>query len=195
MFKLPIKNHNGVPVMSSVDLAKICVGEKKDAHANFMKKAEKVSRRDRLVNFYEPQKYWAGAVEHTRNILMLPERESCLMAMSYSYELQAKVYDAWKALERQPQVRETYQPIAPVLKDLLAVAELCGKSEGETLLCASFATEKLTGLNPLELLEPPVIGSGPVRVALERAGRSVEFFDITPEQGIAITGICRKTKH
>jgi hypothetical protein len=37
-----------------------------------------------------------------------PKREACLMAMSYSYELQAKVYDRMTALEeqaRQPAVR------------------------------------------------------------------------------------------
>jgi hypothetical protein len=30
-----------------------------------------------------------------------PKREACLMAMSYSYDMQAKVYDKMTALERR----------------------------------------------------------------------------------------------
>lgn len=94
MFNLPIQNHNGIPVMSSIDLAKMCVGEAKDAHSNFMIKAKKVLGIS-LLNFQESHITDRG---RTIQILLLPEREACLMAMSYSYELQAKVYDAWQAL-------------------------------------------------------------------------------------------------
>ena len=82
--------------MSSVDLAKLCVGDAKDAHSDFMKKARKVLV-DKLGNFSELEKYAKGE----RTILLLPEREACLMAMSYSYELQAKVYDAWQELKNK----------------------------------------------------------------------------------------------
>lgn len=94
MINLPVQLRNNVSVMSSVDLAKLCVGEAKDAHSNFMIKAKKVLG-DKLVNFQELEKYLRG----TRTILLLPEREACLMAMSYSYELQAKVYDEWQLLK------------------------------------------------------------------------------------------------
>lgn len=96
MLNLPIQTKNNVQVMSSVDLSKLCVGESKDAHSNFMKKSEKVLG-DKLVNFYEDEKYSKG----TRKILLLPEREACLMAMSYSYELQAYVFDAWQELKNK----------------------------------------------------------------------------------------------
>ncbi|AUR94778.1 hypothetical protein NVP1198B_68 [Vibrio phage 1.198.B._10N.286.54.F4] len=96
MLNLPIQIKNEIQVMSSVDLAKLCVGDSKDAHSNFMKKAEKVLG-DKLVNFYEDEKYSKG----TRKILLLPEREACLMAMSYSYELQAHVFDAWQELKNK----------------------------------------------------------------------------------------------
>ncbi len=88
--------------MSSLDLAKLCVGDAKDAHANFVKKMKKVLGEDMLVNFYEHIKYAKG----TRTIYNLPEREACLMAMSYSYELQAYVYDAWQALKNKPMNRK-----------------------------------------------------------------------------------------
>ncbi|WP_210474011.1 hypothetical protein [Vibrio crassostreae] len=54
---------------------------------------------EQVVNFYEQSEYDKGqGAKGTRTILMLPEREACLMAMSYSYELQAHVYDEWQKL-------------------------------------------------------------------------------------------------
>ena len=94
MLNLPVQIKNEIQVMSSVDLAKLCVGDSKDAHSDFMKKARKVLG-DKLGNFSEDEKYTKG----TRKILLLPEREACLMAMSYSYELQAYVFDAWQELK------------------------------------------------------------------------------------------------
>lgn len=94
MLNLPIQIKNETQVMSSVDLAKLCVGESKDSHSDFMKKAKKVLG-DKLGNFSEDEKYSKGV----RKILLLPEREACLMAMSYSYELQAHVFDAWQELK------------------------------------------------------------------------------------------------
>lgn len=87
------KNKLGIDVMSSVDLAKLCVGDAKNAHGHFLAKAEKVLGA-MLPNFREDEKYAKGV----RKILLLPEREACLMAMSYSYELQAAVYDEWQRL-------------------------------------------------------------------------------------------------
>lgn len=55
ILNLPVTIKNNVQVMSSLDLAKLCVGESKDAHSNFMKKAEKVLGED-LVNFYDISK-------------------------------------------------------------------------------------------------------------------------------------------
>ena len=103
MINLPIQKVNNVDVMSSVDLAELCIGDKKDAHSDFMKKAKKVLG-DKVGNFSELISYARG----TRTILMLPEREACLMAMSYSYELQAKVYDAWHEKVSKPKLPATY---------------------------------------------------------------------------------------
>ncbi len=94
MINLPIQIKNETPVMSSVDLAIMCAGDKKDSHSNFMKKAKEVLGGG-VVNFYDSYQSKQGKV---LDCLMLPEREACLMAMSYSYELQAKVYDAWQSL-------------------------------------------------------------------------------------------------
>lgn len=82
--------------MSSIDLAKLCLGESKDAHSNFVIKAKKVIGVGALLNFQERETYGNNNTRITYN---LPEREACLMAMSYSYELQAKVYDEWQSLK------------------------------------------------------------------------------------------------
>ena len=46
MLNLPIQIKNEIQVMSSVDLAKLCVGETKDAHSHFLEKAKKVLGED-----------------------------------------------------------------------------------------------------------------------------------------------------
>ncbi|AUR88387.1 hypothetical protein NVP1112O_69 [Vibrio phage 1.112.O._10N.286.46.B11] len=97
MLNLPIQIKNEIQVMSSVDLAKLCVGDSKDAHSDFMKKARKVLGED-VGKFSDISKDSYG---RDRNILLLPEREACLMAMSYSYELQAYVFDAWQELKNK----------------------------------------------------------------------------------------------
>lgn len=89
--------------MSSLDLAKLCVGDKKDAHANFVKKMKKVIGEEGVVNFYDT---YLDKSKRQSAYYNLPEREACLMAMSYSYELQAYVYDAWQALKNKPMSRK-----------------------------------------------------------------------------------------
>ena len=99
MLNLKIVKHNNTDVMSSLDLAEMCVGTSKDSHSDFMKKAKKVLG-EGIGKFSDTYVHPQNKQDYA--CLMLPEREACLMAMSYSYELQAKVYDAWKALTPSP---------------------------------------------------------------------------------------------
>ena len=114
MLNLNIVKHNNTDVMSSVDLAELC-GQR---HFDFNKKAKLVLGED-VLNFSYMSK---DAYGRDLPILMLPEREACLMAMSYSYELQAKVYDSWKALtvSHKPEAvlrAEEYQAIHILLNE------------------------------------------------------------------------------
>ncbi|MGL5280329.1 MAG: phage antirepressor KilAC domain-containing protein [Plesiomonas shigelloides] len=111
--------------MSSVDLAKLCVGDSKDSHYNFMRKAEKVLGSDAFVKFHERETYGNG---NGRTILMLPEREACLMAMSYSYELQAKVYDAWHELKSKSVA------LLPDFNDPIAAARAWADAKEQALI-------------------------------------------------------------
>lgn len=86
-------------------------------HDHFMAKVPKV------LGFHAPKflgthKYGNG---NTREICVFPKREACLMAMSYSYELQAIVYDWMTAQEVQAQMVDCSS--APKVTGELAIME------------------------------------------------------------------------
>ena len=72
-------------------------GDAELRHDHFMEKVPKVIGTD-APKFLGTQTYGNN---NTRNVYNFPKREACLMAMSYSYDLQAKVYDRMTALEAQ----------------------------------------------------------------------------------------------
>ncbi len=138
MLNLPVQVKNNVQVMSSVDLAKLCVGDSRDAHSNFMKKAEKVLGKD-VVNFYDISK---DAYGRDRKILLLPEREACLMAMSYSYELQAYVFDQWQQLKNN-------KPALPSVKELALMVIAAEEEKEKALLLVEQKTQHIESLESL----------------------------------------------
>jgi hypothetical protein len=69
-------------------------------HNNFMAKVPKVLGAD-AAKFLATQKYGNS---NSRDIYNFPKREACLMAMSYSYELQAIVFDRMTAQEGRAQM-------------------------------------------------------------------------------------------
>lgn len=72
------------------------------AHNNFMAKVPKVLGAIPAASFESSGIYTNGTgARLSRKIYAFPKREACLMAMSYSYELQAKVFDHMTALEAQ----------------------------------------------------------------------------------------------
>lgn len=94
-----VTNEAGVPTMSSIDMVAYInasreAGKAEISHNDFMKKVPKV--------LGEGVGKFSHTYTHPQNGQVypkydFPEREATLMAMSYSYELQAKVYDAWAA--------------------------------------------------------------------------------------------------
>jgi len=76
-----------------------CKQYRKLEHRSLMKKVPKVLG-DAAAIFFATDTYingTGGKVE--REICNFPKREACLIAMSYSYELQAQVFDHMTALE------------------------------------------------------------------------------------------------
>lgn len=91
--------------MSSLDLVAFINSEREESqtklrHDNFMAKVPKVLG-DQAPNFLGTSVYTANGVAHSRRVYNFPKREACLMAMSYSYELQAKVFDRMTELEQR----------------------------------------------------------------------------------------------
>lgn len=67
------------------------------AHSDFLKKVPQVLGKD-AGNF---SSIYLDSMNRQKPCYAFPKREACLMAMSYSYDLQAKVFDRMTALEEQ----------------------------------------------------------------------------------------------
>lgn len=97
----------GTPTMTSLEMVEFINSQRKDGeaelrHDHFMVKVPKVLGEEVAPKFLGTTTYINGAGAHVpRNIYRFPKREACLMAMSYSYDLQAKVYDRMTALEER----------------------------------------------------------------------------------------------
>jgi hypothetical protein len=90
-------------------------------HKNFMAKVPKVLGAG-AAKFLASQKYGNC---NSRDIYNFPKREACLMAMSYSYELQAIVFDRMTAQEQQAQMER--RPSGSKLIGELAIMECYAK--------------------------------------------------------------------
>ncbi|HGJ5881637.1 MAG TPA: Rha family transcriptional regulator, partial [Arsenophonus nasoniae] len=78
-----------------------CKKYRKLQHNDFLKKVPKVLG-ETSGKFFSDDIFTAGnGAKATRRIYRFPKREACLMAMSYSYELQAKIYDKMTELEKE----------------------------------------------------------------------------------------------
>jgi phage antirepressor YoqD-like protein len=100
MSALPIQSANGAPTMTSLELVDfINSHEGRDdlTHANFMAKVPKVLGGG-VIQFQETYIHPQNGQSYP--CYRFPKREACLMAMSYSYELQARVFDRMTALEQ-----------------------------------------------------------------------------------------------
>ncbi|EMO8607700.1 Rha family transcriptional regulator [Salmonella enterica] len=79
-----------------------CRKYRKLRHDSFMTKVPKVLGEKVAPKFFGTTTYInGGGGEQVQGIYNFPKREACLMAMSYSYELQASVYDYMEELEHQ----------------------------------------------------------------------------------------------
>jgi hypothetical protein len=68
-------------------------------HKSFMEKVPKVLK-DTAINFASSSYKGNGSAMLERKIAIFEKREAMLMAMSYSYDIQAVVYDAWEKAEK-----------------------------------------------------------------------------------------------
>ena len=86
-------------------------------HADFMAKAPKVLGDKGLRNFSDTYIHHQNG--QTYPCFKFPKREACLMAMSYSYELQAQVFDRMTAME---EALKAQKPVELSRMDLIQLA-------------------------------------------------------------------------
>lgn len=101
-----VTNESGVPTMSSIDMVAYInatreAGSPEVRHDNFMTKVPKVLGEKAAPKFLGTALYHVNSATRERLVYNFPEREANLMAMSYSYELTAAVYDAWVVAKEQ----------------------------------------------------------------------------------------------
>lgn len=141
------------------------------AHSDFLKKVPQVLGKD-AGNF---SSIYLDSMNREKPCYHFPKREACLMAMSYSYELQAKVFDRMTALEEQqrtipPQqkAREARLPQSQPVRDLLligrAMSKIKGVNEALAMACTLDAIERTTGL-PAMLLTKALPSVAPEQTA------------------------------
>lgn len=102
-------------------------------HDHFMAKVPKVLGAEHAPKFRDMIQVVVGnGATRSTPIHRFPKREACLMAMSYSYELQAKVFDRMTALEAQTVRPAIPQSLPEALRLAADLAE--GKAKVEAAL-------------------------------------------------------------
>lgn len=120
-----LQNNSPVVTMSSIELVQFVnnqrqVGVAVLMHSDFLKKVPQVLG-EVAGNF---SSYYVASNGKTNPCYDFPKREACLMAMSYSYDLQAKVFDRMTALE---------SPAAPVIPQSLSAALRLAADQAEQI--------------------------------------------------------------
>ena len=142
------------------------------AHSDFLKKVPQVLGGGH-GNFSDTYQHPQNG--QTYPCYRFPKREACLMAMSYSYELQAKVFDRMTELEEQQRMippqqkaREARLPHSQPVRDLLligkAMSKIKGVNEALAMACTLDAIERTTGL-PAMLLTKALPSVAPEETA------------------------------
>ena len=128
-------------------------------HDHFMVKVPEVIGEEAAPKFLGTAFYTANGAQKERAIYRFPKREACLMAMSYSYEIQAKVFDRMTELEESQAPAVTgYAESTPLItasvefKALSDLAQYIGLDKNAATISANQAIAQRTGLNFLQLL-------------------------------------------
>lgn len=103
MNELTIVSNDHVATMTSLELVEFINSQRAPEesvlrHDNFMAKVPKVLGEKDALKF---KAIYQDAYGRDKAMYRFPKREACLMAMSYSYDLQAKVFDHMTELEEQ----------------------------------------------------------------------------------------------
>lgn len=126
-------------------------GEAELRHSDFLDKTVKVLGLEMSESF---RSSYMDSMNRQKPCYCFPKREACLMAMSYSYDLQAKVFDRMTALEQQQKTQSTLMDSARnTFDNALHFAKLFNLEGNQALLAADKATARHTGFSPMKFLQ------------------------------------------
>ena len=113
-------------------------------HDDFMRKVPSVLGELHAPKFIGTQTYGNN---NTRHIYQFPKREACLMAMSYSYELQAQIFDRMTAMEEALKAKNSFDITNPA--HLLQAIEIQAKLNIELSEKVAVLTPKADALETI----------------------------------------------
>jgi len=113
-------------------------------HDDFMRKVPSVLGELHAPKFIGTQTYGNN---NTRHIYQFPKREACLMAMSYSYELQAQIFDRMTAMEEALKAKNSFDITNPA--HLLQAIEIQAKLNIELSEKVAVLTPKAEALETI----------------------------------------------
>lgn len=113
-------------------------------HDDFMRKVPSVLGELHAPKFIRTQTYGNN---NTRHIYQFPKREACLMAMSYSYELQAQIFDRMTAMEEALKAKNSFDITNPA--HLLQAIEIQAKLNIELSEKVAVLTPKAEALETI----------------------------------------------
>ena len=152
-FNTAIITANTVPTMTSLEIVDFINNHRQAngnstvlRHDNFMTKVPEVLGELYAPKFLGTQTYGNNNI---RSVYIFPKREACLMAMSYSYDIQAEIYDRMTALEQQI----VFQPQLPNFLDPAEAAFAWGKQYQATQLAEAKLVE---AAKAIEVMQPTV---------------------------------------
>ena len=116
-YNTAINTSNTVPTMTSLEIVEFINNHRQAngnntvlAHSDFMRKVPEVLGEEGSRNFSDT--YTHPQNKQTYPCYVFQKREACLMAMSYSYDLQAEIYDRMTAMEQmvlQPKLPSNFK--------------------------------------------------------------------------------------
>ena len=136
MYDITLTTSGGAAVtMTSLELVNFINTQRSDsdatlAHSDFLKKVPQVLGEVGAGNFSST---YRDVQNKERPCYAFPKREACLMAMSYSYELQAKVFDRMTQLEASAAPALNLRQPGQMLAVAMQLAEICQEQQAQLL--------------------------------------------------------------
>jgi hypothetical protein len=183
---LPAQTGNGVLTMSSVEIAEL-TGKR---HDNVIRDIRKMSSDLGLSLIFEEKPSGGGRPMDVAN---LAKRECLILVSGYSIDLRAKIIDRWLELEAGPHkplaASAKVNELASVFGGCKRIARLAGLKGNQSILSAAQAARRITGTDPLVLIDARHLDAPTGEALLNPSDIGVRLGGISGQQvNAALTG-------